>query len=260
MPSEVMVTEEKSTDTRDSVDEIFDPNPDEVSAETLEAEGAKEEPSEEAAKAEEKPAEDYKKKYEELEKFRGRQANEIGQLRAELAALRQQIKPKDEEKPDPAFLDKFVKDPQAALAAELARRESLKQAEEARISDVARQNVAMIHDTFPDIDDLSGTILDLIKKDTKKEVRKEDLEYSIRHEPHLVIPYAFRAREYIELTSKAKKGKEIVDQMARGSRSTPAVTGSSGQAGAKTRYTTKDLRDMSDDELESALKAATKRG
>lgn len=192
------------------------------------------------------------KQFAAAQSFIGKQSTLIGDLRK---AIKEKQEPVDPKK----FLNDFVENPAKALEDEMNRREQAK-AEEAEAQTSSYQtNLNMIMQTVPNIDALIPSMMEELAADGVENPSIEMIKASIQSEPHLVMNYAKRAAYKVQLANTEQKGKQLIERVATGSKKTPATQGKSQIAEKQRSISPRDLRNMSDEELNKLYAQMTKK-
>jgi len=198
----------------------------------------------------------------ELAKLAERYKNaerKITQQGEELKSYRKAVPP-PEVKDSKAQLDDFVKDPQKAIIAEIERREQEKANILAQQHEVYSANRNIVYSKIPNLDTLKETILVLAKEDGVENANIAMLEETINQEPMLAIAYAKRAELVSKYEKQLKTGKETLTKVAQASKKGAPITSGTGTTSTNRSLSSKEIRGLSNAELDKRLAELTKNG
>lgn len=198
--------------------------------------------------------EQLQKQFAASQQFITKQSMELQKLHT----LRKQAQPQEKVN-SKEFLNSFVEDPQKALEEEMNRREQAR-AEKVEASNQTYQgNLNMVLQAVPNIDALIPAMLEELASDGVQNPTVEMVRASIATEPHLVLNYAKRAAYKAQLTQTEQKGKQILEKVANGSKKAPTPQGKSLPPAKERSISPRDLRNMSDAELDKLYKELAKK-
>lgn len=192
------------------------------------------------------------KQFAASQSFIGKQSSEIGRLRKELQAKAEPVDPKK-------FLNDFVENPTKALEAEMERREQEKAKANEEVNANYQTNLQMVLQAVPNIDALIPSMIEELVADGVQNPSIDMIKASIQTEPHLVLNYAKRAAYKQQLVQTEAKGKQMIEKVANGSRKAPTTQGKSLAPQKEKTISSRELRNMSDEELAKLYATMSKR-
>jgi hypothetical protein len=270
--------EQKLAEPTDEVDNSADKKTDGKEEKETKSTAAKEETgdtkeSEKTDKSEDKAAETEKltdneklqaaeKRHEEDQKMIGRQSNETGNLRKQVATLTEALKKATED----TLGD--IGDDVPLTKAQVAAMVSKKENEEAAQKEKLAKNKAVIQAAVPDLNELVDDIVELARQDGEP----EEALSRFKADPYIapsgsLINYARVAKEQrkvavleTENADLKKKLSDLPDNIANAAKSNSKLTGKiSSETKTIAEVDPQRLPEMSDEELDTALEDAKNR-